>query len=178
MVQVAGGRYLYIDQKSNSLVQMEAEHTKTHQGRMFRTCGLFSGVPDGGTADFLIKVGSNQELHTKIGVAAGGNSLIYLREGVTTSDDGTSVAAYNMDRTSSLITDASFFQTPTLTSTGTPLCGEFLTGGGDRFTRVGSRIRDNNEWILAKSTNYDVLVTNNSGATSTIEVLMEYYEVS
>jgi hypothetical protein len=159
---------------------IDSVHAKVHSGLAYSVSHSFTSVADTTSVDVLITVGSNKYLHSGITITATGTSSVSLYSGATVSANGTALTAYNLNRASANTTDASWYYTPTVTGTGTALAITLIPGGEKNQAVGGSAgaLSRGAEWILNKSTNYLIRVTNNSGSSATINVGVMYYEAN
>jgi len=170
-----GTNNIAVDSIDSSIGTITSAHIKVHQGNFYNISKLFENVADDSNAEILLKVGSNKKLHFTTIVTVGGTSHVYLYESPTVSDNGTQLAIYNMNRSSSNTSDATAYYSPTVASAGTEL-SSVLAEGGTGPKAIGSQARNDGEWILEKSTDYLIRVTNKSGAVNDISIEIAFYE--
>lgn len=167
-----------IDSKRNGQVSITTPHDAVHDGIMFEISHIFANVASGGgNADILIVNGSSKELHTTIHVVSGAEASMYMYESPTVTAVGTQLAINDMNRTtrnSPVSTTA--YHTPTIGAVGT-LLSESLIEGGTAGRAIGGQVRWGTEWILRKSTNYLIRITNNTQNTANMSIQIEFYEV-
>jgi hypothetical protein len=174
VTSTAIGPKRFLDAKTIS-----SPHAKVHEGNFYQAGHYYAAVADDASADLLISTGANYNPHAVIIASVQGNCKAFLYEGVTTSDDGTSVTAYNSNRSSTNTSDPSFYHSPTVSNTGTQI-GQGFIPGGEKSGAVGgggsTEIRSGAEIILKKSTKYLVRITNISGSDAEISITMGFYE--
>ena len=158
--------------------KIDVAHNNVHKGKFYTACNIFNSVANTSSAEVLIQVGSNKKLHFVKNCAAGGDAEVFLFEGTTFSAAGTSITAYNLNRSSSSTTDATITHTPTLTADGTQINCGFIPGGGI-FGAGGSNggpIRSGTEIVLDVNTDYLIRLTNTSGGAQDMSIEVGYYE--
>lgn len=157
---------------------IQIAHERVHQGVFYSTFGLSAGIANGANFDFLLQVGSNKFKHSVFSFSAGGDATVSLYSGVSFSAVGTTVIPINHNRISSNLADGISSVGPTIATTPTLLAQAFFPGGTkNQATGSGGAIGFDSEWILNKSTNYLLRVTNNAGSAQTISVVHSFYEV-
>lgn len=153
-------------------------HHKVHEGKFFSGAYYNSSVANGATIEILIQVGSTSTFHMKFAATAGGDSTVQLYEGTTFSAAGTAVTMSNHNRASANSFSGTITHTPTLTLAGTQINGTGYVTGGDKHTGSGGEFGFNNEFVLSKSTNYLLRLTNNSGSAVKACLAVEGYQPS
>lgn len=163
------------DDTVGALITIDTVHHEVHEGEMF-TVEHSASVTNTNSLDILFTIG-NKTAHTGISVSAGGQITGYLYEAPTASG-GTALTIYNMNRTSSNVSEAIATHTPTVSATGSValINGRVLPGGATNQTRVGGSARTGAEWILKSNTKYLLRITNTSGGTIVINPVIEFYE--
>ena len=165
-----------VDEITPSLTAITVPHNRVHVGDMYSASHLFADVAAAANADILVKVGSNKRLHFMFSVGAGAESSVYFYEIPTITANGTEVAIYNMNRTSSNTSDVNVYYTPTVGAVGTQICVGLLPGALKKKD-VGGNIRSDTEWILNYDIDYLIRVTNNGDGAENIGIQLEWYEV-
>ena len=118
---------------------------------------------------------------THIGLHAGrGDIDIELFEDVTVSANGTLLNEKNANRASSVTPDMLIYRDPTVTADGTLLFTEWMTptstGRGSSAEGLGSDALQT-EWVLLHDHDYEIKMTNNSGATIDYQYEISWYEI-
>jgi len=147
---------------------------KIHQGEMFGASYLWDSIADGDDAEILIATG-NKECHLMFQTQCEGNSVIALYEDVTTDDDGTEVASYDLNRVTGNSPASTIYRDPSITDDGLTL-PRFLAPGGKRVKATGGVSANRNEIVLKPNSKYAIRVTNESGAAAIVSVLIEWIE--
>ena len=163
-----------LDTLDGSLCVINILHHEIHKGNAYTVGALVTDVADDASADTLIIVGT-KSLHLVLRASATGSSYAYLYETPTITDNGTAVTIFNKDRTSSLVSTARTFHTPTVGAVGTALNSELFPGGEKNFA-VGATGNERDEWILAPGKSYLLRITNKSGAAEDISIAATWYE--
>jgi hypothetical protein len=158
-------------------VIMDYNHYQVHDGQLYST-SHYNTIASGANLDIMI-VTSTKEQHAVLQVATSGQSLFTLYEGITTSANGTTIPAYNMDRESTnTCTSAFFYNTTWSTASEKIIFQQLLPGGATQQTRVGAQAHAGSEWILNTNTKYLCRFANQAGATNTVTWNNEFYEES
>jgi len=165
-----------VDSKRHGLVGIDTAHEAVHDGVMFEASYIFVSVAGSANADILVIVGSKKELHVTFHIVSAGQGLIYLYESPTITANGTALTINDMNRVTKNTSDASAFYTPTVGATGTVL-SQSIVEGGTGGNKIGGQVRWGTEWILKKSTEYLIRVTNNTAQTQNMSIQVEFYEV-
>jgi len=156
------------------IVTTAYEHEKIHSGDMFFHSIVYSGVGNGASVYLGWNTGSHQE-HINFEVIAGGAVDIYwFEDSVFTG--GTQHSAVNKNFTSTNECESTFYQSPNVTNQGTLILSRYLAGGNTAQTRIGGSGRTYNEWVLNSNSSYLMKITNTSGSSTIINLILEYYE--
>lgn len=157
---------------------IDRNHQEVHEGTFFTVSHIFTSVANEASAILRITVGANKTLHAGFATSVGGNCYAYIYEAPTINVAGTEITPRNNNREDgSDNSDATVRYGATLSANGTELDQEYVPGGVG-FVRVGGGAKTSEEWILGKSTEYAIVVTNNSGLTTNISISAEWYEES
>jgi len=175
----SNGITLPVDRESNVLVMVDIVHWRIHRGEMFTASYITPNaapIADDATVAMLLETDSTTP-HLIFDVEGGGDFEAQFYEGTTTSNDGTTVTPYNMNRNSSTVQTLVTTHTPTVTDNGTQLFTHFYPGGsgGHAIGGGGFTLR---EWILKASTKYLILLTNRAGTAQPMGVSVQWYEVA
>lgn len=166
---------LLIDEKTGALATLDVIHHEVHEAEMY--IGEYSASVLNGASLNIRLLTSTGGSHTTFEINVGGQSLLYIYEAATISG-GTTLAVYNMNRQDTPGPQPfQMWHTPIVMATGTTALvnGRLLAGGTSPTTRVGTGSRPGLEWILKVSTEYLIRVTNNSGATIVVNVVVNGY---
>lgn len=167
--------------RSGPAETIDSTHKHTHKGESYHTSKYFAAVASAATVDILIKVGSGKALHANFKSAGGGDFTTQIFETPTISADGTSINIRDMNRTTASTSNATAFHTPTISATGTALTDtEFTPGGSGIATPGGVQsgvFGRGGEWILKKSTNYLIRLTNQALTAQNMSISASWYEV-
>lgn len=165
---------LDVDEETNALVTMGEPHAILHQGKMFTVSMFDEDVADNGYLTLQVTTGS-KEIHAGSVVDAGGDAIVSLTEGASTTG-GTPLNVYNKNRNSSNTPLATVKVNPTITISGTVLYEEFIIGGVYNQA-IGANTRTNGEWELKPNTSYLFRAQNRAGLAKVISVSIEFYEL-
>ena len=164
-----------VDPVARGLVVMGEIHHMIHRGLMFSASYFTEGIADDASLNILVVTAADQVAHMRFEVAAGGLAEILLYESVTTSADGTAIAAYNRRRSSLGTAVTAISHTPTVSDLGTRLLQGMLPGGEGGHA-VGGVAFSFSEWVLKSDTKYLLRVTNRSGQAQAIGADINFYE--
>ena len=160
---------------TNHVVSIDTVHQHIHEGIMFSAHQYDDAVANDGTLAFLIQVPAGVSPHLRPRAAAGGDAEVRLFEAPTFSAAGSAAAALNRKRSSDITALATVTTGPTVSVNGTELDATYVPGGS-RNQAVGGSAGFFQEWILAPSTNYLVLMTNKSGGSAELALALDWYE--
>lgn len=169
------------DSISRGLEIISTPHAEVHDGDTFTACYKTpdaSPIANDATVVLLIKVGSTKQAHLVWGAAFGGEGEVQLFEGPNDTADGNPLTEPNMNRGSAEVAEVTVFQGPTIgngVGNGTELV-DVMVPGGTTGRAVGSALRANTEWMLAKSTNYLLVLTNRAGNAQQASAQLQWYE--
>ena len=162
-----------VDPINEAIVVQDEIHTNIHRGVFFSASRYVAALSDASTVEVLIQVSASQSAHVRFGGA------VEVFEDTTFSSEGTTVTARNRNRFSANTADTVITHTPTLTLDGTSLDDPALIPGGTHVNfSPGGQSRSFEEWILSTSKNYLVRLTNTSGNTTPVSVVLDLYEPS
>lgn len=167
---------LKIDADVGGLIVTDHVHHEIHEGEMFTASYVLPhGSELGNDTSFDMLVSTSTKIPHLFGtVSVGGDAEILWYEGTTTTDDGTEITVYNMNRNSSEAPVEDVFYTPTIDTIGT-LLQHVFTPGGSGPQAGGGATRNTSEWLLKPSTKYLLRVTNRSGSAYMLSVHFEWY---
>lgn len=169
---VLGG--LTTDEETGALVTIESVHHEVHEGRYFTSTYVNTSIGNNGTVDIRIVV-KTSELHYVAEVKAGGLCTIDFYEGSNLSG-GTALATINHYRgRGDANADYTVFHTPVVTAVGTKILQKIIASGSSPQTRIGGELRQTDEFILSPNTTYLLRVTNLSGASTPVGIVISGY---
>jgi hypothetical protein len=174
----------YIDKDGNSFLTssdkpfpvIDVNHLRLHEGRAFYVYKTFtksSPLPVNGNLDIALAWPAGYAPHCVFTYQSGGSSEFYIYEAPTTSG-GTSMTIHRRNRVITTTSAAAAVHTPTVTSLGTEIFGEFIAsgqggtgGGGEGFT---------SEFVLKPLTTYLFRITNVNSQSHEAELFLDWYE--
>jgi hypothetical protein len=159
---------IHTDKSTDALTTIDYEHHELHQGSMF-TCHYIQTVSDIADRSVIaFTTPAVKEIHMVVRAASTAASNLIILEGATALlPSAVDLTIYNRDRNSSKASEltsidatagkASYYTLTTDTGItgGTELYNEYI-GAGKTGQAVGGSSRGANEWILKKSTVYDI----------------------
>jgi hypothetical protein len=123
--------------------------------------------------DIAVAWATGKTPHLVFDVNCGGDAEFTIFENATVTG-GTSFTAINRYRPSANTSASAVLINPTVTTTGTALTGEFLSGGfGGKATGSAAF---SFQYVLAPLTTYLFRLTNRSGKSHMAHVMIEWYE--
>lgn len=164
-----------VDTINNSIVTIESEHYRIHQGQAYRATVQASSLASSASFDVLLDnpAANYPHLRSYSGKITGGPCDVFFYEGTTTSAAGTAVTAVNMSRNSSNTADLVITHTPTVTDVGTQIEYTLMPEG---HKQGGGWSAAPLEWILKVSTKYLIRITNNNQQSVDASVEFFWYE--
>ncbi len=171
-----------IDPVSGKLVVISEPHALIHAGKMFHMTQKITGIIDGATIEFLMRIpaGIYPHIHKMRTNVGSGDIDIVAYETPTVSDPGTIVPTHNVNRNSSNTPGMTFYGGPTFSAAGLEIHRIWIppsaTGQGGSAQGV-SNADAGEEWILKPDTDYIQQFTNNSGDTISAWIEMLWYEL-
>lgn len=179
---------LHTDKSTNRLVTIEYEHHEIHDGSMFSAHYTQSVTDTNDRSVIAFTTPADKEIHMVVHVAATAAANHYILEGATgTAAGATDLTVYNKDRNStktSLMTSidgtagsVSYYSltTDTAITGGTELYNEYI-GAGKVGRADSGASRGDIEWILKKSTVYDIELKSADANTNEHHVHLDWYE--
>lgn len=160
-----------------SLVITGVAHEEIHERNTYEV-GYHADVANNETLDILIQVGATMEIHIVHSVDAGGDATFNFYEGVTFGGAGTTLEAINCHRRPDIPSaEPVFTHTPTTPVPGSTLIipEHFLIGGmGGKSGGADKASREEN--VLTVGVDYLVRMTNLSGQSKHMSMLLGFYE--
>lgn len=155
------------DEAGHMVVHSGLEN-RIHDGLAFAFGRYVASVADAANIDILL-VTNSAELFTKLQTKVGGDALLSVYEGVTVSNNGTSLGMLNLNRNSANTIDVASYHTPTITDLGTLIFQMYLPGGTSPHASGGAD--EFTQGIFKTGTNYLLRLTNISGSTRPMQLL-------
>ena len=179
---------LHIDASTNELVIIDYEHHELHDGSMF-SCHYVQSVTDTNDRTVIaFTTPVDEEIHMIVNVAATAAATFFILEGATgTTAGATDLTIFNKKRDStntSLMTSidgtvgkVSYYSltTDSAITGGTEVYEEYI-GAGKVGQAAAGASRGANEWILKKSTVYDIELKSADANTNEHHIHMDWYE--
>ena len=158
---------------NGGITSARAVHWRIRESKEWLGGYCWSGVEDAASVYLHIKVGA-KSAHGVGSMSSDGKSQVFLYESPTTTDDGTGLSEFCMNRETVVAPTVTLFRDPTVSADGTELeCG--VTGQAGKFTAGGGTI-SGAYWLLKPNTNYLIKVTNDSGGVAGIAIHYEWHE--
>jgi len=164
----------YIDHVVGAMVFIDSVHSEIHEGHFFECTAYDNSIDNAAAIDLLVVTGSRR-CHIVFQGAVGGNSVAYLYENTTVSDNGAAVTIHNKYRNALMSPSVAVYSGPTITSVGVLLHSSFLPGGTKSFAG-GGQTRTESEWVLKPNANYLARMVNISGGAVPASIALEWYE--
>jgi len=181
---------LHTDESTNKLVTIEYEHHEVHAGCMFSAHYVQEVTDTDDRSVVAFTTPADKEIHLIVHAASTAASDLLFLEGATgTTIGATDLTVYNRDRnsdTASLLTSIdgtegalSYYSltTDTAITGGTELYHEHI-GAGQKNKAVMGASRASNEWILKKSTVYDIELKALDANTNIQHLELVWYEIT
>jgi len=147
---------------------------RVHTGKMYHVV-CSNSLAAAANLDMMF-YNSTASIHGEFEIGCGGAVTVKFYEGITSSADGTTLTAYNMNRNSTNSSTSYFWQGSTWSSTSEKtLVNKYI--GATSGEAIGMSVKDRVEWNLIANTKYLIRITNSSGATITASINGEFYEV-
>lgn len=165
------------DRYTGSEKIIDNAHYMIHDGSVWGVSQYYT-APAAAVINLAINTtNTSNNVQCSFSVESSGQALLKFYEGVTVSAAGTTITAYNFNRTNSGTTcSPKFFYNATWsTKTETLLTTELLPGGSVPPTRVGA-VSSSDEWILSPSKRYLIELTNQAGSTITATINIKFNE--
>lgn len=146
-----------------------------HLGKAYSISHIFENIAKDTERLILVKVGDTLPLHPIIVVNFGGQAFVYLYENPTIVTNGTPLAIYNLNRTSSNTADSQVFYGATVSAYGTLQLSSVFLPAGAGVRSVGGTI-ESPHYVWAKETDYLIRIINKSDATQNGSIEIYFYE--
>jgi hypothetical protein len=174
----------YIDKDGNQvvagsekpLVIADVNHVRLHEGRAFYAYylnGDANPLENDASINIAIAWASGKTPHLIFDVNCGGDAEFTIYENAVVTG-GTAFTAINRYRPSTNASASAALINPTVTSVGTALTGEFLSGGAGG--QAGGAAAFSFQYVLSPLTTYLFRLTNRSGQAHMAHLMIEWYE--
>ena len=160
-----------------ALDTMEHAHYQVHQSNFWTVSHIFN-IDASSTGEMLITTGTHKT-HIGFGFNGGFDFRWSLLEGITVTSNGTTLTAYNNNRSAPTATLNGWNYAPVGATLGTTIFNEYIPGGIGPHALGGSGggpVRNGSEWILAANTKYLFRILNLANTTQTASMVFNYYE--
>lgn len=158
------------------LVSADVNHVRLHEGRAYFAWNIFpdsAKLAAGANADIVLAAAPGVTPHITIAMESSGDADFFIYEGTVTTG-GTAFTPVRRNRNIVSTSDVAMVTNPTVTSLGTLINQQFITGGtGKKSSGSGG---SSLEYVLAPLTNYLFRLTNVNGTSHTALIELEWYE--
>ena len=166
-----------VDEIDSGYADLSIIHHLAHLGLVFFAGCVFGTLADNANADLLVRTSPDKHPHLTHSFVSGGDSIVYIFEGVVAATSSDIVVPRNHYREKGDDSGVLVWANPVVTSTGVTLFTEVIAGGQKNFaTGGGSDGRD--ELILNKGEDYIFRINNISGSSVSASTVIEFYERS
>lgn len=166
------------DSSSGSMPVIDTLISGVHRGRIFTYSSIIN-VGASQTLNFLLKVPSTKNIHLRgfeVNTLVSESLKMWAFEAPVTTSDGTPLGTgINMNRTSAITPEMTFFATPTITSDGLNIWSKIQTSSK---SAGGEGIAFPSEWIMRKGTNYLLRLQNTTSLAADTSLNFIWYEYS
>ena len=162
-----------IDHVNEALVTEDALHANIHAGEVFENSYVWTAVSTATSVYMMLETGTDVT-HMAYKLAATGTVVLELFRGPTTTADGTPLVSINRNQISTNTASPSVWFDPTVTVPGSSLSEELVPGGSGPHSGGGAGLSFH-EWVLQPSTRYLLKVSNISGSSQEIGLILEHY---
>lgn len=160
----------------NGVIVVDVNHHRLHEGRAYIAWNIYpdsAKLASGSSADIVLAAGPGVIPHVTIAMESSGDCDFFVYEGVVTTG-GTSFTPVRRNRYISSTSNVAMVTNPTVTTLGTLINQQFVTGGTGKKSSGGSS--GSLEYVLAPLTNYLFRLTNVNGTAHTALIELEWYE--
>jgi hypothetical protein len=157
-------------------ITADVNHVRLHEGRAYIAWNIYpdsAKLGAGASADIVLAAAPGVSPHVTIAMESSGDADFFLYEGTVTTG-GTSFTPVRRNRTIASTSDVAMVLNPTVTSLGTLINQQFVTGGTGKKASGGAS--GSLEYVLAPLTNYLFRLTNVNGTSHTALIELEWYE--
>jgi hypothetical protein len=166
----------YLTSSDRPFPTLDINHLRLHEGRAYNAYRMYpdaAKLAAGASCNIAVAWASNVYAHLLVDASCGGDAELYIYEGATVTG-GTSFTAISRNRVIDAASQSAILINPTVTSTGTQLDGQLITGGTGR--KAGGGGANSLEMVLKPLTTYLFRLTNVNGTAHMAELLLEWYE--
>ena len=183
-----------MDASTNSLQVIQYEHHEIHSGSSFTVHidNITANTDDHRTLLGFETPAGTEHAHLIVYASSSHPAEVFLYEGVTIDDDeGTELTIEDRNRTTDNTSSQLSFQNPAVAGLATWMLeaeiaaanfattttlDHFQLAAGDGPKALGGTTRGTEEWVLAPSTKYAVVVQNIGANANTHEIHLDWYE--
>lgn len=158
------------------LISADVNHVRLHEGRAYIAWNIYpdsAKLGAGASADIVLAAAPGVTPHLTIAMESSGDADFFVYEGTVTTG-GTSFTPVRRNRTIASTSDVAMVLNPTVTTLGTLINQQFITGGTGKKASGGAS--GSLEYVLAPLTNYLFRLTNVNGTAHTALIELEWYE--
>ena len=158
------------------LITADVNHVRLHEGRAYIAWNIYpdsAKLAAGASADIVLAAAPGVTPHLTIAMESSGDADFFVYEGTVTTG-GTSFTPVRRNRNIASTSDVAMVLNPTVTTLGTLINQQFITGGTGKKASGGSS--GSLEYVLAPLTNYLFRLTNVNGTAHTALIELEWYE--
>jgi hypothetical protein len=180
-------RFVTLAQKNNAgdyvvagsdspLIVADINHVRLHEGRAFYAYKLnpyASQLAAGSSIDLAVAWATGKTPHLVFNCNCGGDAEFYIYENSVVTG-GTSFTAINRYRPSDNVSQSAVLINPTVTSLGTQLHAEMITGGSGKKATGGDAFSF--QHVLSPLTTYLFRLTNVNSTAHMAFLQIEWYE--
>jgi hypothetical protein len=174
----------YVDKDGNSYLAssdrpfpiLDINHLRLHEGRAFKAYRVYpdaTKLAAGASCNIAIAWASGVNPHILLDATCGGDAELYIYEGAVVTG-GTSFTAINRHRVLDTASQSAILINPTVTSVGTQIDAEIVTGGSGK--KSGGAGTGALEMVFKPLTTYLFRLTNVNGTAHMAELIIEWYE--
>ncbi len=164
-----------VDAENRALVTIDSVHAAIHEGVAFRA-GYIANLAPSASTIMRLSVGANNDAHVLFEIVASLACSIEVREGSTFSAPGSALDEVNLNRESSTVADVVAYEDPTVTTPGALLLETIIPAGSNVNQGGGQAVGSREEWVLDKSTEYTIELTNTGNQTVDFALAAVWYE--
>lgn len=160
----------------NGIIVVDVNHHRLHEGRAFIAWNIYPGsakLAAGLSADIVLAAGPGTIPHVTIAMESSGDCDFFVYEGTSTTG-GTAFTPVRRNRNIATTSNVAMVTNPTVTTLGTLINQQFITGGTGKKSSGGSS--GSLEYVLTPLTNYLFRLTNVNGTAHTALLELEWYE--
>lgn len=158
------------------VIVVDVNHQRLHEGRAFIAWNIYPNsakLASGASADIVLAAAPGVTPHLTIAMESSGDADFFIYEN-TVSTGGTSFTPVRRNRNIASTSNVAMVLNPTVTSLGTQINHQFITGGTGKKSSGGAS--GSLEYVLKPLTNYLFRLTNVNGTEHTALIELEWYE--